>query len=163
MTTRRFGARSLRTIARALNERGIRTPRGVGEWKAGTGWRGWPDERDRMTNAELRAILDELHITQRAAARLFGHHRRSMEHWARGDRQIPPTLAIVLIVLRLLAAGPNHGRRYRAGARPAHRGLVCEGPQKPMGRFSDRELVRTSASTASAGRPHSARLPLRSA
>jgi len=36
MTTRRFGARSLRTIARALNERGIRTPRGVGEWKAGT-------------------------------------------------------------------------------------------------------------------------------
>jgi hypothetical protein len=27
-------------------------------------------------------------------------------------------------------------------------------PEKPMGRFSDRELVRTSASTASAGRPH---------
>jgi DNA-binding transcriptional regulator YdaS (Cro superfamily) len=55
-----------------------------------------------MTSSELRAILDQLHITQRAAARLLGHHRRSMEHWVRGDRQIPPTLAIVL---RLLAAG----------------------------------------------------------
>jgi FAD binding domain-containing protein len=33
-------------------------------------------------------------------------------------------------------------------------------PEKPMGRFSDRELVRTSARTASAGLPHSARLPL---
>jgi DNA invertase Pin-like site-specific DNA recombinase len=30
------GARSLRAIAAGLNERGIRTPRGVGEWKAGT-------------------------------------------------------------------------------------------------------------------------------
>src|ERR1700693_3442863 len=29
------GARSLRAIARGLNERGIRTPRGSGEWKAG--------------------------------------------------------------------------------------------------------------------------------
>ncbi len=55
-----------------------------------------------MTSAELRAILDQLHITQGAAARLFGHHRRSMEKWAVGDRQIPPTLAIVL---RLLVAG----------------------------------------------------------
>jgi DNA-binding transcriptional regulator YdaS (Cro superfamily) len=55
-----------------------------------------------MTSAELRAILDQLHITQLAAARLLGHHRRSMEHWVRGDRQIPPTLAIVL---RLLVVG----------------------------------------------------------
>ena len=54
-----------------------------------------------MTSAELRAILDQLHITQQAAARLLGHHRRSMEKWA-GDRQIPAALAIVL---RLLAAG----------------------------------------------------------
>jgi hypothetical protein len=30
------GATSLRAIARGLNERGIRTPRGVGEWKAGS-------------------------------------------------------------------------------------------------------------------------------
>jgi Recombinase len=30
------GARSLRAIAAGLNERGIQTPRGVGEWKAGT-------------------------------------------------------------------------------------------------------------------------------
>jgi DNA invertase Pin-like site-specific DNA recombinase len=30
------GARSLRAIAAGLNERGIRTPRGVGEWKAGS-------------------------------------------------------------------------------------------------------------------------------
>ena len=30
------GAHSLRAIARGLNERGIRTPRGVGEWKAGS-------------------------------------------------------------------------------------------------------------------------------
>jgi DNA invertase Pin-like site-specific DNA recombinase len=30
------GARSLRAIAAALNERGIRTPRGAGEWKAGS-------------------------------------------------------------------------------------------------------------------------------
>jgi DNA-binding transcriptional regulator YiaG len=59
-------------------------------------------EMDRMTSAELRAILDQLHITQQAAARLLGHHRRSMEKWAAGDRQIPPALAIVL---RLLAAG----------------------------------------------------------
>jgi hypothetical protein len=73
-----------------------------------------------MTSAELRAILDQLHITQRAAARLLGHHRRSMEKWAAGDRQIPPALAIVL---RLLA-GPYHGRRYRAGARPTHRGFA---------------------------------------
>jgi hypothetical protein len=29
-------AASLRAIAAALNERGIRTPRGVGDWKAGT-------------------------------------------------------------------------------------------------------------------------------
>jgi DNA-binding transcriptional regulator YiaG len=55
-----------------------------------------------MTSAELRAILDQLHITQGAAARLLGHHRRSMEHWTRGDRQIPSAMAIVL---RLLAAG----------------------------------------------------------
>jgi hypothetical protein len=55
-----------------------------------------------MTSAELRAILDQLHLKQGAAARLMGHHRRSMEHWVRGDRQIPPTLAIVL---RLLVAG----------------------------------------------------------
>jgi hypothetical protein len=33
---RASGARSLRAIARGLNERGIRTPRGTGEWKAGT-------------------------------------------------------------------------------------------------------------------------------
>jgi DNA invertase Pin-like site-specific DNA recombinase len=30
------GARSLRAIAAGLNERGIRTPRGVGQWQAGT-------------------------------------------------------------------------------------------------------------------------------
>jgi hypothetical protein len=30
------GARSLRAIAAGLNERGIRTPRGACEWKAGT-------------------------------------------------------------------------------------------------------------------------------
>jgi DNA invertase Pin-like site-specific DNA recombinase len=30
------GARSLRAIARGLNERGIRTPRGTSEWKAGS-------------------------------------------------------------------------------------------------------------------------------
>ena len=30
------GARTLRAIARGLNERGIRTPRGTGEWQAGT-------------------------------------------------------------------------------------------------------------------------------
>jgi hypothetical protein len=30
------GPASLRAIAAALNERGIRTPRGVGEWQAGT-------------------------------------------------------------------------------------------------------------------------------
>jgi transcriptional regulator with XRE-family HTH domain len=54
-----------------------------------------------MTSAELRAILDQLQITQRATARLLGHHRRSMEKWATGDRRIPPTVAILL---RLLAA-----------------------------------------------------------
>jgi DNA invertase Pin-like site-specific DNA recombinase len=31
-----IGARSLRAIAAGLNERGVRTPRGIGEWKAGT-------------------------------------------------------------------------------------------------------------------------------
>jgi Recombinase len=30
------GARSLRAIAAELNQRGIRTPRGVGEWQAGS-------------------------------------------------------------------------------------------------------------------------------
>jgi hypothetical protein len=30
------GATSLRAIAAGLNERGVSTPRGVGEWKAGT-------------------------------------------------------------------------------------------------------------------------------
>jgi DNA invertase Pin-like site-specific DNA recombinase len=30
------GARSLRAIAAALNQRGVRTPRGVGRWQAGT-------------------------------------------------------------------------------------------------------------------------------
>jgi hypothetical protein len=30
------GARSLRAIAVELNERGIQTPRGVGEWQAGS-------------------------------------------------------------------------------------------------------------------------------
>jgi hypothetical protein len=30
------GATSLRAIAAGLNARGIRTPRGVGEWKLGT-------------------------------------------------------------------------------------------------------------------------------
>jgi DNA invertase Pin-like site-specific DNA recombinase len=33
---RAAGATSLRAIARGLNERGIRTPRGVGEWQAGS-------------------------------------------------------------------------------------------------------------------------------
>jgi hypothetical protein len=55
-----------------------------------------------MTSAELGAILGQLKITQVEAARLLGHHLRSMEHWAAGDRQVPSTLAIVL---RLLAAG----------------------------------------------------------
>jgi hypothetical protein len=55
-----------------------------------------------MTSAELRVILDQFHLTQGAAARFLGHHRRSMEKWAAGDRQIPPTVAIVL---RLLPAG----------------------------------------------------------
>jgi hypothetical protein len=32
----RVGARSLRAIAAELNRRGIQTPRGAGEWKAGT-------------------------------------------------------------------------------------------------------------------------------
>jgi hypothetical protein len=59
-------------------------------------------EEGQMTSAELRAILGQLKITQGAAARLLGHHSRSMERWTAGDRQIPPTLAIVL---RLLAAG----------------------------------------------------------
>jgi DNA-binding transcriptional regulator YiaG len=55
-----------------------------------------------MTSAEFRAILDQLHLTQGAIARLLGYHRRSMEKWAGGDRQIPPPVAILL---RLLAAG----------------------------------------------------------
>ena len=33
---RASGATSLRDIARGLNERGVRTPRGTGEWQAGT-------------------------------------------------------------------------------------------------------------------------------
>ena len=33
---RASGARSLRAIAAGLNERGIQTPRGVGEWQGGS-------------------------------------------------------------------------------------------------------------------------------
>jgi len=76
-----------------------------------------------MTSAELRAILDQLHMTQRAAARLLGHHQRSMEKWAAGERRIPPTVAILL---GLLAAGritPDdienvRNRPVTAGSRP---------------------------------------------
>jgi hypothetical protein len=50
------GARSLRAIAAGLNVRGIRTPRGVGEWQAGAwpnclhGW--WGDRGLRLGNAQ---------------------------------------------------------------------------------------------------------------
>ena len=43
----------------------------------------------RVTQAEFRAALARLGLTQAGAARLLGVDERTARRWARGERQVP--------------------------------------------------------------------------
>ena len=55
-----------------------------------------------MTANQIRAALDQLGLTQVAAAQLFGVEARSVRRWVSGNSPVPDAVAIVL---RLVVAG----------------------------------------------------------
>lgn len=52
-----------------------------------------------MTDAELRAVLGRLELSQMAAARLLGVDPRTMRRWVLGEREIPATAVRLLFLL----------------------------------------------------------------
>ena len=52
-----------------------------------------------MTYFQFRALLDELRLSQLAAARLLGADARTVRRWALGERSVPPTVGVLLQLL----------------------------------------------------------------
>jgi DNA-binding transcriptional regulator YiaG len=52
-----------------------------------------------MDGNEIRAALAKLGLTQRQAGEVFRHGRRSIEHWACGERRPPQGIVILLHLL----------------------------------------------------------------
>lgn len=66
-----------------------------------------------MDQEELRALLDELMLTQEATADLFGVTSRSVRNWIAGVSPVP---VAVRVVLRLLSAGKTNMATVRVAA-----------------------------------------------
>jgi DNA-binding transcriptional regulator YiaG len=52
-----------------------------------------------MTDADLRAVLGRLELSQTGAARLLGVDARTMRRWVAGEREISPPAARLLYLL----------------------------------------------------------------
>ena len=79
----------------------------------------------RVTQAEFRAALDSLGLTQAGAARVLGVDARTARRWARGEREVPEP------VRRLLWACERDAGLASALA-AAHEGLGV--PERRQGR-----------------------------
>jgi DNA-binding transcriptional regulator YiaG len=59
---------------------------------------------ERMTAAQLSQALDELGLTMRQFARLYGSAEKRIQQWLDGADDIPHTVAVVLGLLTLPGA-----------------------------------------------------------